>query len=97
MISSGINITSFGLDQNKELLLCGNDNIYKLVSDENTGMMGDLNQDGIINVQDIILSINIILGGVPTEHQLWSGDINQDGIIDILDIVLLINLIFSSP
>ena len=97
LISSGINITSFGLDQNKELLLCGNDNIYKLVSDENTGMMGDLNQDGIINVQDIILSINIILGGVPTEHQLWSGDINQDGIIDILDIVLLINLIFSSP
>jgi len=97
LILSGINITSFGLDQNKELLLCGNDNIYKLVSDEEIGMIGDLNQDGIINVQDIILNINIILGGIPTDYQLWSGDLNQDDVIDILDIVLLINLIFSSP
>ena len=31
---SGINITSFGLDQNSELLICANANIYKLTSDE---------------------------------------------------------------
>ena len=29
-----INITSFGLDQNSELLICANANIYKLISDE---------------------------------------------------------------
>ena len=58
--------------------------------------MGDLNQDGLINVQDIILSINIILGASPSDYQLWSGDLNQDGVIDILDVVLLINLILSS-
>ena len=57
--------------------------------------MGDLNQDGLINVQDIILSINIILGAPPSSYELCSGDINEDGIIDILDIVLLINLILS--
>ena len=34
LIQSGINITSFGLDQNKELLICANSNIYKLTSDE---------------------------------------------------------------
>ena len=59
-------------------------------------MMGDLNQDGLINVQDIIISINIILGGEPSDYELWSGDLNQDGVIDILDIVLLINLILTS-
>ena len=58
--------------------------------------MGDLNQDGLINVQDIILSINIILGAPPSSDELCSGDINEDGVIDILDIVLLINLILSS-
>ena len=58
--------------------------------------MGDLNQDGSINVQDIILTINIILGASPTDYQIWSGDLNQDGVIDILDIVLLINLILAS-
>ena len=57
--------------------------------------MGDLNQDGLINVQDIILSINIILGAPPSSYEICSGDINEDGVIDILDIVLLINLILS--
>ena len=36
---SGINISSFGLDQNNELLICANSNIYKLVSDEEAGML----------------------------------------------------------
>ena len=58
--------------------------------------MGDLNQDGLINVQDIILNIKIILGVTPSDYELCSGDINEDGVIDILDIVLLINLILSS-
>ena len=34
LTQSGINITSFGLDQNSELLICANANIYKLISDE---------------------------------------------------------------
>ena len=58
--------------------------------------MGDLNQDGLINVQDIILTINLVLGASPSDYELCSGDINEDGVIDILDIVLLINLILSS-
>ena len=57
--------------------------------------MSDLNQDGLINVQDIILTINIILGAPPSNYELCSGDINEDTVIDILDIVLLINLIIS--
>ena len=95
LIRSDINITSFGLDQHNELLICANGSIYKLTSDEETGIVGDLNQDGLVNVQDIILSINIILGDSPSDYELWSGDLNQDGVIDILDIVLLINLILS--
>ena len=57
--------------------------------------MGDLNQDGMINVQDIILTINIVLGASPSDDELCSADLNEDGVIDILDIVLLINLILS--
>ena len=54
-----------------------------------------LNQDGSVNIQDIILSINIILGGEASNYEMWSGDLNQDSVIDILDIVLLINMILS--
>ena len=57
--------------------------------------MGDLNQDGLINVQDIILTINIILGAPPSNYELCSGDINEDGAIDILDIVFIVNIILE--
>ena len=55
--------------------------------------MGDLNQDGLINVQDIILTINLVLGASPSDYELCSGDINEDGVIDILDIIIIVNLI----
>ena len=55
--------------------------------------MGDLNQDGLINVQDIILSVNFILGASPNSYEFCSGDLNEDGVIDIIDVVALVNLI----
>jgi len=59
-------------------------------------MFGDLNDDFVINIQDIILVIGIIIGTYePTEEQMINGDINQDSIVDILDIVLIINIIFN--
>ena len=54
--------------------------------------LGDLNDDGIVNILDIILTVNIILG---TSSFNQDGDINMDGYIDILDIVSLINIILS--
>ncbi len=51
---------------------------------------GDLNQDSIINILDVILMTNIILEIIDFNNQ---GDINDDQIIDILDIILLINII----
>ena len=52
---------------------------------------GDINNDGAINIQDIIVLINIIL-----ESNFDSNaDINNDGIINILDIVQLVNIILN--
>ena len=95
VLSSGLNITSFGLDQENELLICANSKIFKLISDENPMILGDLNQDSMINVQDVILLINIILGQTPNDQQMWAGDMNSDETIDILDVVLLVNRILS--
>ena len=54
-------------------------------------LLGDLNLDGIINVLDIVLIVNLVLAN---EYSLIA-DINEDGIINILDIVQLVNIIFS--
>ena len=60
-------------------------------------MMGDLDGDGIINILDIILEVNIILGVIdPTPQQETAGDLNADGNIDILDVIALVNLILDA-
>jgi len=86
LLRSDINITSFGVDQNDELFFCGNENIYKLQSN-----LGDINEDGIINVLDVVMIINIILNN---EYNV-SADLNTDNNIDVLDVVLLVNIILN--
>ncbi len=54
--------------------------------------MGDLNQDDIINILDIIIMVNIILG---IENDQLLADINEDGIVNILDVITLINTILD--
>jgi len=54
-------------------------------------MVGDLNNDGILDVIDIIAMVNIILDNSYTS----SADINQNGIVDIVDIIALVNIILN--
>ena len=54
-------------------------------------ILGDLNQDGGLNVQDIILMINLVLNN----DYMLLADINEDNIINVQDVVLLINLILN--
>ena len=53
--------------------------------------LGDVNQDGVINVQDIVAAIGLLLSG--NHNDL--ADMNQDGGINVLDIVILIGLILG--
>ena len=54
---------------------------------------GDINNDNIINVLDVVTLINIILG---SEETNTCGDINSDGIYNVLDVVLLLNIILDN-
>ena len=69
--------------------------IYDLINSSN-GLIGDINQDNIINVLDIISLISFILGSqIPDDSQIILSDINEDQIINILDVVMLVNLILN--
>ena len=52
---------------------------------------GDLNNDGTVNILDIILCVNLILS---TDFNS-NADINADGTVNILDVVNLLNIILS--
>ena len=56
---------------------------------------GDMNQDEILNILDIVLLINAIMSDEPTAAQLAIGDINNDGTLNVLDIVQLVNIILA--
>ena len=56
-------------------------------------LLGDLNQDSIINILDVILIINIIIDG---EEESDLADMNGDYVIDVLDVILLINVILNN-
>ena len=54
---------------------------------------GDVNQDLIIDILDIVIIINTILGEQISGTQFYLADINSDNILNIQDIILIINII----
>ena len=63
---------------------------------ESNGISGDINQDGFVDVLDIINLINYILETlIPTDAQYNLSDVNADGFLNILDVVLIVNLILN--
>jgi hypothetical protein len=62
-----------------------------------SGALGDVNNDGHIDVLDVIRVLHIILKieDPPSEYELWAADINDDGQINILDVVLIVNVIIG--
>ena len=55
------------------------------------GQVGDINQDGTVNVLDVVLLVNYALNSEWTA----GADINDDGVVNILDVVLLVNTILG--
>ena len=55
-------------------------------------ILGDVNDDGALNILDIVIIANIILGSA---ENVPDADVNQDGQVNILDIVALANMILN--
>ena len=83
---SGVGVWALGYDE-------GYNELWGALYDKFTSiLMGDLNLDNEINVIDVVLLVNIILG----HNEIIDGcDLNDNGEINILDVVLLINIILN--
>ena len=69
----------------------GNYQIDNSYCEEVEYQLGDVNQDDIINIQDVIIVINLILN---IEFDIVA-DINSDDIVNVLDVIQLIDLILN--
>jgi len=56
-------------------------------------LLGDINNDSILNILDIVSMITLILDGKYDD----CGDVNSDGILNVLDVVIFVNIILSNP
>ena len=55
-------------------------------------LLGDLNSDLVINIQDVVLAVNLVL---TSSGYNSSADLNLDNIVNVQDIILLINIILN--
>ena len=70
------------------------------VCDECNNMSGDVNDDMLVDVLDIVLSVNMILtGGINSpdfnDCELADANIDGNGVINILDVIQIINMVIG--
>ena len=63
-----------------------------VITVKDSNLIGDLNGDGKVDVSDVTLIINMILG---SETQSSAADINTDGEINVSDVTAIINQILN--
>jgi len=66
--------------------------IHNFLPVNDSGIQGDLNGDGMINIQDLIILVNMILDG----EYSTIADLNEDGVVNILDIIIYVNIILGN-
>ena len=62
-------------------------------------LLGDYNQDGNLNIIDLVKIANLILDGSNTDnfdYTIWASDVNLDASINLLDLVTLVNIILEN-
>ena len=67
------------------------------ITKENLPIIGDSNNDSIVNVVDIIKIINYILDNdiILSPYELFASDLTMDNMIDISDVVSIVNIIID--
>jgi CubicO group peptidase (beta-lactamase class C family) len=65
--------------------------IFDFAEENDFTVTGDVNEDGLVNVLDIVQTVNLVL----TSEYEENSDLNGDGIVNVLDIVQLVNVILN--
>jgi hypothetical protein len=67
-----------------------------LTIEERPLVPGDVDGDGVVDVSDVVIVINYILGKSTDPKIPETADLNNDGEIDIFDVTMMINIILSN-
>ena len=99
-------ITGYDIDENITFAILTNTNtsdvqpryilsdLLSVILDYEWTTLGDINQDGLLDILDIVQMVNCIMGIQIENCDL--GDVNEDGIVNVLDVVTLVNMILDA-
>jgi hypothetical protein len=59
-------------------------------------MPGDVNDDHLVNITDVSLLINYLMGSTTLTINTVNADVNSDNNINVSDVTMLINMIMSA-
>ena len=69
------------------------DIVFPSVESQGNSLAGDVNGDEVVNVLDVIQTVNMALGSQDPDY--INADINSDGIINVLDVILIANILLD--
>ena len=58
--------------------------------------IGDVNNDGYVNIADVTCMVSYILGNTPPVFIMKAADVNNDDVINITDVTALVELILNA-
>ncbi len=67
---------------------------FRLASHQSV-IMGDVNNDGVLNVLDVVWMVDYINGNPPDGFNVETADLNNDDVINVADLTLLISVILG--
>ena len=59
-------------------------------------ILGDVNHDGLVDVSDVMLTVNKVLAKEVTDFYINEADINADGELDVTDVMSIVWLVLNN-
>jgi hypothetical protein len=75
-----------------DYLYMGGRHLHRSSQDISGNTAGDLNNDGIINILDVIEIVSLILENSAYDEL---ADLNSDGLINVVDVIQIVNIILT--
>ena len=86
-----LNMNTSTTGKQYHMVFSGLETVYNAVEEKT--IPGDINADGVLNVSDVTVLINVILGNEPGELSVC--DLNADSQVNVSDVTALINMILK--
>ena len=102
-ITTGITYSTAKRDNNYSYYFTGDGSDYLFTFDadnltfslDRIGLLGDVNNDRQVNIQDVTILIDFLLGSTMTSFNTSNADVNQDKTINIADVTSLIDRLLA--